>query len=132
MKYLLDTNICIYIIKRKPSKIFKKFESLRISDVAISSITLAELEYGVYKSTQPEKNTIALTRFLAPISILPFEDTAAKVYGIIHTNLELKGQPIGPYDLLIAAHAHSLGLTLVTNNIKEFKKIKDLKLENWM
>jgi tRNA(fMet)-specific endonuclease VapC len=132
MKYLLDTNICIYIIKRKPSKIFKKFESLRISDVAISSITLAELEYGVYISTQPEKNTIALTRFLAPISILPFEDTAAKVYGIIRTNLELKGQPIGPYDLLIAAHAHSLGLTLVTNNIKEFKKIKDLKLENWM
>jgi tRNA(fMet)-specific endonuclease VapC len=132
MKYLLDTNICIYIIKRKPSKIFKKFESLRISDVAISSITLAELEYGVYKSTQPEKNTIALTKFLAPISILPFEDTAAKVYGIIRTNLELKGQPIGPYDLLIAAHAHSLGLTLVTNNIKEFKKIKDLKLENWM
>jgi tRNA(fMet)-specific endonuclease VapC len=132
MKYLLDTNICIYIIKRKPPKIFKKIESLRISDVAISSITLAELEYGIYKSTQPEKNTIALTRFLAPISILPFEDTAAKVYGIIRTNLELKGQPIGPYDLLIAAHAHSLGLTLVTNNIKEFKKIKDLKLENWM
>ncbi len=132
MKYLLDTNICIYIIKRKPPKIFKKFESLRISDVAISSISLAELEYGVYKSTQPEKNSIALIKFLAPISILPFVDTAAKAFGIIRTNLELKGQPIGPYDLLIAAHAHSLGLTLVTNNIKEFKRIKDLKLENWM
>ena len=132
MKYLLDTNICIYIIKRKPPKIFKKFESLRIGDVAISSISLAELEYGVYKSTQPEKNTIALTKFLAPISILPFDDTAAKAFGSIRANLALKGQPIGPYDLLIAAHAHSLGLTLVTNNIKEFKRIKVLKLENWV
>jgi tRNA(fMet)-specific endonuclease VapC len=132
MKYLLDTNICIYIIKRKPPKIFKKFESLKIGDVAISSITLAELEYGVYKSTQPEMNMIALTKFLAPISILPFEDNAAKAFGIIRTNLELKGLPIGPYDLLIAAHAHSLGLKLVTNNIREFKRIKDLKLENWI
>jgi tRNA(fMet)-specific endonuclease VapC len=74
MKYLLDTNICIYIIKRKPPQIIKKFGSLRIGDVAISSITLAELEYGVCKSTHPEQNTIALTKFLAPISILPFED----------------------------------------------------------
>jgi tRNA(fMet)-specific endonuclease VapC len=132
MKYLLDTNICIYIIKRKPPKIFKKFESLKINDVAISSITLAELEYGVYKSTQPEKNMIALVKFLVPISILPYEDNAAKAFGIIRANLEPKGQSIGPYDLLIAAHAYSLGLILITNNIKEFKKIKELKLGNWV
>jgi len=132
LKYLLDTNICIYIIKRKPPKIFKKFESLKINDVAISSVTLAELEYGVYKSTQPEKNKIALTKFLAPIAILPFEENAAKAFGTIRTNLELKGRPIGPYDLLIAAHAYALGITLVTNNTKEFKRIKGLKLENWV
>jgi tRNA(fMet)-specific endonuclease VapC len=132
MKYLLDTNICIYIIKRKPPKVFKRFESLRVSDVAISSITLAELEYGAYKSKHPENNIIALTKFLAPISVLPFEDNAAKAFGIIRTNLELKGLPIGPYDLLIAAHAHSLGLILVTNNIREFNRIKDLRLVNWI
>ncbi len=100
MKYLLDTNICIYIIKKKPAGIFKKFQSLKINDVAISSITLAELEYGVYKCSQPEKNKIALTKFIAPILILPFEENASRAFGEIRANLQKKGQPIGLFNTI--------------------------------
>jgi len=132
MKYLLDTNICIYIIKKKPATIFKKFESMKISDVTISSITLAELEYGVYKSSHRENNKIALTKFIAPIEILPFEENAARAFGEIRADLEQRGQIIGPYDLLIAAHAYANQLSLVTNNVKEFRRIKNLKIENWL
>ena len=131
MRFLLDTNICIYIIKKRPPRIFKIFESLEIEDAAISSITLAELEYGVYKSKAPEKNKLALIKFLTPLSILPFDDKAAHAFGIIRTELEKQGQPIGPYDLLIAAHAYAYKLTLVTNNTREFKQVKNLKIANW-
>ncbi len=131
MKYMLDTNICIYIIKKRPPRIFKIFESLEIGDAAISSITLAELEYGVYKSKAPEKNKLALIKFLTPLSILPFDDKAPHAFGIIRTELEKHGQPIVPYDLLIAAHAYAYKLTLVTNNTREFKRVKNLKIANW-
>lgn len=131
MKYMLDTNICIYIIKKKPIEVFKKFNSLQVGDLYISSITFAELQYGVFKSRYPERNKIALASFLAPIDILPFSDNAAVLYGGIRADLERKGQIIGAYDLLIAAHALSEEVTLVTNNIKEFSRIPELSLINW-
>jgi len=132
MKYMLDTNICIYIIKKKPEKIFQVFSTLNVGDICISSITYAELQYGIFKSQHKEKNKIALINFLAPIDILNFTDKAAVCYGEIRAVLEKKGQIIGAYDLLIAAHAFSEGFSLVTNNIKEFSKIPRIKLLNWL
>ncbi len=131
MKYMLDTNICIYIIKEKPAKVFQTFKSLNVGDVCISSITLAELQYGVYKSQHQEHNKIALLNFLAPLEILPFSCKAASIYGEIHADLEKRGQIIGAYDLLIAAHALSENLVLITNNTKEFMRIPRLHLRNW-
>lgn len=132
MKYMLDTNICIYIIKKKPRKVFDIFKSLEVGDICISSVTLAELQYGVYKSQFVEKNKIALTAFLAPITILPFSDKAAVVYGNIRAELEKMGQPIGAYDLMIAAHALSERLVLASNNTKEFDRIQGLRVTNWV
>lgn len=129
---MLDTNICIYIIKKKPEKIFQVFSTLNVGDICISSITYAELQYGIFKSQHKEKNKIALINFLAPIDILNFTDKAAVCYGEIRAVLEKKGQIIGAYDLLIAAHAFSEGFSLVTNNIKEFSKIPRIKLLNWL
>jgi len=129
---MLDTNICIYIIKKKPLKVFKKFQSLSIGDICISSITFAELQYGICKSLQKEKNKIALINFVAPIEILPFSDKSAVQYGEIRHELENSGHVIGAYDLLIAAHALSENLILITNNIKEFQKIPKLRLQNWV
>lgn len=132
MKYMLDTNICIYIIKEIPKKVFQTFQSLPVGDVCISSITLAELQYGVCKSQHQERNKIALFNFLVPIEILPFSNRAASCYGEIRTLLENKGQIIGAYDLLIAAHALSENLILVTNNTKEFDRVPKLQLQNWV
>jgi tRNA(fMet)-specific endonuclease VapC len=131
MYYLLDTNICIYIIKKRPAKVLERFNSLSIGDVAISSITLAELHYGIMKSSNPKKNQEALDKFLTPLEILDFDYFATIAYGKIRAYLEKNGTPIGPLDNLIAAHAMSQKLTLVTNNEKEFKRIPDLKIENW-
>lgn len=131
MKYMLDTNICIYIIKEKPQKVLEKFHSLNIGDICISVITFSELEYGVQKSKYTEKNKIALTSFLSPIEILPFNQKAALKYGKIRANLEKQGKIIGAYDLMIGAHALSENLTLITNNENEFKRISELSIENW-
>jgi len=131
MQYLLDTNICIYLIKQKPEKVIARFQTLSISDIGISSITIAELEYGVYKSQQQEKNKNALMQFLLPLEIIEFSQKAAVIYGAIRSDLESKGLVIEPMDMLIAAHAMSLGVTLVTNNIREFSRISKLSLENW-
>jgi tRNA(fMet)-specific endonuclease VapC len=131
MQYLLDTNICIYIIKKKPQKVLDKFQTLAISDVGVSLITVAELEYGVAKSQQQEKNRASLTQFLLPLEIVEFNQAAATIYGSIRSDLESRGVIIGAMDLLIAAHALSLGVTLVTNNIREFSRIPALLLENW-
>jgi tRNA(fMet)-specific endonuclease VapC len=131
MKYLLDTNICIYIIKNKPAQVYEKFLTLEFGSVGISSITLAELNYGVEKSMQIEKNKEALLKFLTPIEIADFNFEAAIEYGKIRSDLEKKGTPIGSLDLLIAAHALSLKITLVTNNENEFNRVAGLKIENW-
>ena len=131
MKYMLDTNICIYIIKEKPQKVIDKFHTLNIGDICISSITLAELEYGVEKSNYTERNRLALAGFLSSIEILSFSEKAASEYGKIRASLERKGDIIGAYDLMIGAHALSAKITLVTNNIKEFKRIPSLSLQNW-
>lgn len=132
MRYLLDTNICIYLIKKKPLQVLKKLRTLAIADVGISAITLAELEFGVDKSSRPQQNNEALQTFVVPLEILPFDDRAACRYGEIRAYLEKKGQPIGSLDMLIAAHASSLSLTLVTNNLREFKKVPELNVESWV
>ncbi|MGD0465557.1 MAG: type II toxin-antitoxin system VapC family toxin [Gammaproteobacteria bacterium] len=132
LSYLLDTNICIYIIKKEPKLVLNKFKQFSPGDIGISSVTLAELYYGVEKSSQIEKNRSALENFLLPLEILLFDDQAAIVYGEIRANLEKNGTPIGPLDLMIAAHTKSRGLTLVTNNTKEFVRIAGLLVENWV
>ncbi len=131
MRYLLDTNICIYAIKKKPAKVLERLTSLDPEEVGVSSITVAELEYGVEKSRNPQKNREALINFLAPLTVLPFDDKAASHYGDIRAHLEKKGTPIGCMDLLIAAHARSLSLILVTNNEMEFSRVPGLLIENW-
>lgn len=129
--YMLDTNICIYIIKQKPMEIVDKFQSFPLGSIGISVITLAELEYGVSKSQSIQKNRDALALFVMPLEILDFDNAAAAVYGEIRAELEKKGNIIGSMDMFIAAHAVSVNATLVTNNTKEFERIKKLKLENW-
>ena len=131
MEYLLDTNICIYIIKKKPQEVFEKFRKLTLGDVGISSITLAELQYGIEKSSNPAKNREALEKFLTPIEIVDYGYEASVEYGSIRADLERKGTPIGPLDPLIASHARSLELILVTNNVKEFERVEGLRIENW-
>jgi tRNA(fMet)-specific endonuclease VapC len=131
MKYLIDTNICIYIMNKRPIDVIRKFKQFEPGEISISSITVSELQYGVEKSVQQKKNRLRLEEFMAPFRILPYDEFAAKTYGAIRFQLEKQGQPIGPLDLLIAAHALSQKLTLVTNNDKEFKRIKNLKVENW-
>ena len=132
MKYMLDTNICIYIIKRKPVDVLERFKQTDISKITISSITLSELFYGVSKSSKPEQNLMALTQFVAPLEILPFGGEAAQYYGELRAHLEKNGTPIGSLDMLIAAHALSIACTLVTNNEKEFNRVPTLKIENWV
>ena len=132
MRYLLDTNTCIYVIKRSPPQVYKRLRKLSIGDVGISAITFCELQFGVTNSSKPEKNQLALTEFLAPLEVLDFPSAAAVTFGEIRSRLKRAGTPIGSYDLLIAAHALEQGLTLVTNNLKEFKRVPGLELENWM
>ncbi|MDP2157403.1 MAG: type II toxin-antitoxin system VapC family toxin [Nitrospirota bacterium] len=131
MKFMLDTNICIYIIKQNPPKVLKHFQSHIVGDIGISSITLAELQYGVSKSLHSEKNRQALEEFVLPLEIADFDERAAGSYGMIRADLEKKGKPIGAMDMLIGAHALSLRVTLVTNNTREFKQIKGLKIADW-
>src|SRR5574341_1995739 len=131
MKFMLDTNICIYLIKQQPPKVLKHFKSHTVGDIGISSITLAELRYGVSKSRHIEKNQQALDEFIRPLEIADFDEKAAREYGAIRAGLERAGTPIGSMDMLIGAHAHSLGATLVTNNTKEFKQIRNLKIVDW-
>ncbi len=131
MKFMLDTNICIYIIRRKPPEVLHRFNSTMISQIGISSITLSELLYGVSKSSRPEQNHAALAQFLAPLEIASYGDKAAQCYGPLRSRLEKEGTPIGPLDMMIAAHALSIACTLVTHNEKEFSRIPNLTIENW-
>lgn len=132
MNYLLDTNTCIYIINRKPASALRRIQTKRPEQVAISTITQAELEYGLARSKSPERNRIALLQFLFPFQLLDFDQLAAVQYGSIRSDLESIGKPIGSMDLLIAAQAVSRDLILVTNNEREFKRVEGLKIENWV
>ena len=131
MKLMLDTNICIYIIKQQPPTVLSRFLEYQIGDICISAITLSELRYGVAKSKYKEKNSTALDEFIIPLEIVPFDEGAALIHGDIRACLENAGIPIGSMDYLIAAHALSLGVTLVTNNTREFMRIPNLTLADW-
>jgi tRNA(fMet)-specific endonuclease VapC len=132
MNYLLDTTICIEVIRHKRDSLIGKFIAMNLDQMSISTITVAELQFGVAKSKYKEQNTIALTKFLTPLTVLPFDAKAADAYGEIRANLQGRGLSIGPLDTLIAAHAVSQNMTLVTNNMREFKRVTNLKLENWV
>ena len=132
MRYMLDTNICIYAIKHGLREVIERLKEHNTSEICISSVTYAELIHGVEKSKAVDKNRTALTLLLTDIEILPFDISAAEGYGEIRAELERKGTPIGPLDMMIAGHARSLGYTVVTNNIKEFERIDGLRLENWV
>jgi tRNA(fMet)-specific endonuclease VapC len=132
MKYMLHTNICIYLIKKKPENVLTHLHANMGSGFAISTITLAELIHGVEASAYPEKNAVALNQFLSIVEILPFDDEVAAEYGKISAALRRQGTPIGIMDMLIAAHAKAKGLTVVTNNVREFERVDGLKLENWV
>ena len=132
MKYMLDTNICIYAIKNKPEKVLNTLKEKLNDGICISAITLAELAHGVEKSAARDKNRAALLRFLSILTVLPFDDLAAAEYGEVCANLQRKGTPIGTMDMLIAAHSKTEGLILVTNNTREFERVEGLILENWV
>ena len=132
MIYLLDTNICIYLIKQKPPQILAKFNRYTLDDLGISAISVAELQYGVQKSRFPAQNQAALEQFLLPLNIVDFDYAAAIAYGRIRAQLEAHGTPIGAMDLLIAAQALSANLTIITNNTREFSRIPSLRVLNWL
>lgn len=131
MNYLLDTDICIYIIKQKPSWVVPKFKAHAVDSIGLSTVTVSELFYGVSKSQHVAQNGQALQEFLLPLNIASYDMCAAEVYGPIRATLERSGNTIGPLDMMIAAHALSLDVTLVTNNVKEFSRIAELRIENW-
>ncbi len=133
MRYLLDTNICIYLINRKPhhEAVLRHMDGMAYGDILISAVTVAELRYGIAKSAWPERNREKFESFIERFEIVDFNDAAAAAYGQIRASLESAGTPIGPLDTLIAAHALSLQCTLVTNNVKEFRRIPGLGVENW-
>jgi len=132
MKLMLDTNICIAIIKQKPKDILQKFSAYQVGDICISSVTLAELRYGVAKSQYQEKNRTALDEFILPLEVVDFDEPATLYYGTLRAMLEKQGTPIGALDMMIAAHALSLNVSLVTNNTKEFNRVLGLKVIDWI
>jgi tRNA(fMet)-specific endonuclease VapC len=131
MKLMLDTDTCIFLIKRKPAVVLERLLRCEVGDVGISSITLAELRFGVAKSKRREKNAQALDEFIVPLEVAPFDDKAALAYGDVRRDLEAAGTPIGAMDMLIAAHAVSLGITMVTHNTGEFGRISRMEVVDW-
>ena len=131
MKYLLDTNTCIFVINHRPLAVRRRFEETAVGDIAVSAVTLSELRYGAEKSAKREQNVLALRKFLLPLVLLPFDAEAAEQYGRVRVQLEQSGTPIGSMDMMIAAHALSRDLTVVTNNISEFTCVPNLTLEDW-
>ena len=130
--YLLDTNICIYLIKKKYPELQLRIESEELFNIALSSITVAELEFGIAKSLYPDRNRELLYGFLSPFDIIPFSELDAENFGYIRAYLNKLGTPIGPYDLQIAAQCVTRNLRLVTNNVKEFERVPNLIIENWV
>jgi tRNA(fMet)-specific endonuclease VapC len=131
MKVMFDTNVCISMIKRRPESVLDRFSAFTTGDIGISTVSLAELEYGAAKSAQPRKNREDLEEFVSPLDVAGFDRDAAEAYGRIGTSLEKKRLPIGTMDMLIAAHALSLGVNLLTNN-EEFRRVSGLRVENWI
>ncbi len=131
LRYLLDTNIVIYVIKRRPPEVREMFNQQH-GRMAISAITLAELAHGAEKSSDPQRNMSVVDDFCSRLEVLPYTAKAAMHFGSIRATLETRGTPIGLNDLHIAAHARSEGLTLVTNNLREFERVPGLISENWL
>lgn len=131
MKYLLDTNICVFVIRGRSPLVLQRFVTHLPDQLAISSVTLAELRYGADKSSNPPKNHTALDGFLAPIEIVDFDSECADYYGKLRADLERRGLPIGPLDTMIAAQSLRLRIPLVTNNTSEFSRVSGLQLEDW-
>lgn len=131
MNYFLDTNICIYLLNQRPPELIAKFTQFQPNEIAVSTIVISELQYGIAKSSRPQRNQKRLDAFLAPFLIVSYDEAAARAYGRIRAVLEQGGQTIGREDLLIAAHALSADVPLVTNNEREFRRVPNLKVENW-
>ena len=131
LKYMLDTNIVIYTIKKRPDVVRKAF-NLHEGQMCISSITWGELVFGAERSSQPERNLADIEAMAARLDVLAFDTPAATHFGQLRSELYSKGQPIGPYDMMIAGHARAIGLTLVTNNLREFERVPGLRVENWL
>ena len=131
MRFMLDTNTCVDLIRQRDDRILRRMQKLSPEDLCVSSITLSELEYGAAKSADPGRNRLALAKFMTPLTVVPYDDAVAPVYGRVRAQLERAGTPIGPLDTMIAAHALSLGLTVVTINEREFRRVSGLKVENW-
>jgi tRNA(fMet)-specific endonuclease VapC len=130
-RYLLDTNICIYIRKKKPERVSQRFHKVDTGEVAISVITYGELLYGANKSGQRVRSLETVQEFVRIVPALPLPENAAEAYGFIRAELESRGEMVGPNDLWIAAHALASGLTLVTNDEREFRRVRGLKIQNW-
>ena len=131
-RFMLDTNVCVELLRGRAPRVYERLRTYEIDEIAVSSITLAELQYGAAKSTRPARHEVLLAEFCAPLAVLPFDTIAAQTYGRVRTALERTGTPIGPLDTLIASHALSLGLTLVTNNEREYLRVMGLHVENWL
>jgi tRNA(fMet)-specific endonuclease VapC len=131
LRYMLDTNICIYVIKSRPAGLRERFNSLA-DQLCISAITLAEIIYGAEKSARPVENLAIIERFVARLDVLSFGERAATHYGQVRAELERAGHPVGIHDMMIGGHARSEGLTLVSNNLREFQRMAGLRLENWV
>ena len=132
IRYLLDTNICIYLIKKHPPEVLARFQQIQLKQLHIPSITLFELYYGIEKNNSQQRNLAALENFIAPLTIVDFTHDAAKKAAKICNDLQKQGTPIGAYDIQIAAMALSHNMTLLTNNVREFERVKGLTLENWV
>ena len=130
--YLLDTDTCIYIINNKPEAVRSKFRTVSLNEIAISSITLFELDAGARKGNRAEESLQKLEQFASIIQVLPFDAEAARHAGALRQHLREQGTPIGDMDTLIAAHALSVGATVITNNLKEFQRVPELSVENWL
>jgi tRNA(fMet)-specific endonuclease VapC len=130
--YLLDTNICIYLIKERPPEVLARFQQIQMKQIYIPSIVIFELYYGIEKNNSQKRNSAALEKFIAPFSVVDFTIEVAKKAAKIRSDLEKQGKPIGAYDLQIAAYALALNMTLLTNNTREFERVHGLKLENWV
>lgn len=131
MRYMLDTNTCVLLIRKRGGLILKRMKRHSPDDMCVSSVTLSELEYGAAKSANPARNRLALAEFMTPIRVAAYDDAVAPVYGMVRAKLEKAGIPIGPLDTMIASHALALGMTVVTDNEREFCRVAGLKVQNW-